>query len=60
LLPIVEPHADRLVDDFYNPRKVLVASLAHEPVQTEAMYLAGVLVLGLIFWLVSRAEARKR
>lgn len=40
-------------------RKVLVASLAHEPIQTESLYLAGILVLGLIFWLVSRAEARQ-
>ena len=41
-------------------RKVLVASLAHEPVQTEMLYLAGILILGVIFWLVSRAEARKK
>jgi uncharacterized membrane protein (DUF373 family) len=40
-------------------RKVLVASLAHESLQVETLYLAGILVLGLIFWLVSRAEARK-
>jgi uncharacterized membrane protein (DUF373 family)/hemoglobin-like flavoprotein len=41
-------------------RKVLVASLAHESLQAEAIYLAGILVLGLIYWLVSRAEVRKR
>ncbi len=41
-------------------RKVLVASLAHEPLQTEMLYLAGILILGVIFWLVSRAEARKK
>jgi uncharacterized membrane protein (DUF373 family) len=40
-------------------RKVLVASLAHESLQVEALYLAGILVLGAIYWLVSRAEARK-
>jgi uncharacterized membrane protein (DUF373 family) len=40
-------------------RKILVASLAHESLQVEGLYLAGILVLGLIFWLVSRAEARK-
>jgi uncharacterized membrane protein (DUF373 family) len=41
-------------------RKILVASLAHESLQVESLYLAGILVLGLIFWLVSRAEARKK
>jgi uncharacterized membrane protein (DUF373 family) len=41
-------------------RKVLVASLAHESLQVESLYLAGILVLGTIYWLVSRAEARKR
>jgi uncharacterized membrane protein (DUF373 family)/hemoglobin-like flavoprotein len=40
-------------------RKVLVASLAHESIQVEALYLAGILVLGAIYWLVSRAEGRK-
>jgi uncharacterized membrane protein (DUF373 family) len=40
-------------------RKVLVASLAHESIQVESLYLAGILILGLIFWLISRAEARK-
>jgi len=40
-------------------RKVLVASLAHESLEVEIMYLAGILILGAIFWLVSRAESRK-
>jgi uncharacterized membrane protein (DUF373 family) len=40
-------------------RKVLVASLTHETLQTELMYLGGILVLGLIFWVVTRAEAKK-
>lgn len=40
-------------------RKVLVASLAHESVQVEMLYLAGILILGVIYWLVSRAEHRK-
>lgn len=40
-------------------RKVLVASLTHETLQTELMYLGGILVLGLIFWVVSKAEAKK-
>jgi uncharacterized membrane protein (DUF373 family) len=41
-------------------RKVLIASLAHEDIQVEVLYLGGILVLGLIFWLVSRTESRKR
>jgi uncharacterized membrane protein (DUF373 family)/hemoglobin-like flavoprotein len=40
-------------------RKVLVASLAHESVQVEILYLAGILILGAIYWLVSRTESRK-
>jgi len=39
-------------------RKVLVASLAHESIQVESLYLAGILILGLIYWLISRAEKR--
>jgi len=39
-------------------RKVLVASLAHEPIQVESLYLVGILILGLIYWLISRAEKR--
>lgn len=39
-------------------RKVLVASLAHESIQVESLYLAGILILGLIYWLISRAERR--
>ena len=39
-------------------RKVLVASLAHEAIQVELMYLAGILILGSMYWLVSRAEKR--
>ncbi len=37
-------------------RKILVATVAQEPLTTEAFYLAGILVLGGMFWLVSRAE----
>jgi uncharacterized membrane protein (DUF373 family)/hemoglobin-like flavoprotein len=40
-------------------RKVLVASLAHESLQVEVLYLGGILILGAIYWLVSRAESRK-
>jgi uncharacterized membrane protein (DUF373 family)/hemoglobin-like flavoprotein len=40
-------------------RKVLVATLAHESLQTELLYLGGILILGVIFWLVTKAEAKK-
>jgi uncharacterized membrane protein (DUF373 family) len=40
-------------------RKVLVATLSHESLQTEIMYLAGILILGVIFWLVTKAETKK-
>jgi uncharacterized membrane protein (DUF373 family) len=40
-------------------RKVLVASLSHQEALTEGLYLAGILVCGLIYWLVSRAEKRQ-
>jgi uncharacterized membrane protein (DUF373 family) len=40
-------------------RKVLIASLGHQDLMTEGLYLAGILVCGLIYWLVSRAEAGK-
>jgi uncharacterized membrane protein (DUF373 family) len=41
-------------------RKVLIASLAHEDIKAEMLYLGGILILGVIFWLVSRTESRKR
>jgi uncharacterized membrane protein (DUF373 family) len=41
-------------------RKVLVTSLAPHDLWTEALYLAGILVCGVIFWLLSRAEAAKK
>jgi uncharacterized membrane protein (DUF373 family)/hemoglobin-like flavoprotein len=41
-------------------RKVLVASLATHDLWTEGLYLAGILVCGAIFWLVSRAESAKK
>jgi uncharacterized membrane protein (DUF373 family)/hemoglobin-like flavoprotein len=40
-------------------RKVLVTSLASHDLWTEGLYLAGILVCGVIFWLVSRAESGK-
>jgi uncharacterized membrane protein (DUF373 family)/hemoglobin-like flavoprotein len=41
-------------------RKVLVTSLKEHDLWTEGLYLAGILVCGVIFWLVSRAETAKR
>uniref|UniRef100_A0A7V4LD19 Heme-binding sensor globin domain-containing protein n=1 Tax=Desulfobacca acetoxidans TaxID=60893 RepID=A0A7V4LD19_9BACT len=41
-------------------RKILIATLSHESVQAELIYLGGILVFGLIYWLTVRAEARKR
>jgi uncharacterized membrane protein (DUF373 family) len=40
-------------------RKVLVTSLQEHNLWTEGVYLAGILVCGVIFWLVSRAETGK-
>ncbi len=41
-------------------RKVLVTSLASHDLWSEALYLAGILVCGVIFWLVSRAEGANK
>lgn len=41
-------------------RKVLVTSLASHDLWAEGLYLAGILVCGVIFWLVSRAESGKK
>jgi len=40
-------------------RKVLIATLSHEDVQMELVYLGGILIFGLIYWLISRAEAKR-
>jgi len=40
-------------------RKVLIATLSHEEVQAELVYLGGILIFGLIYWLIARTEARK-
>ncbi len=41
-------------------RKVLVASLTTQDLWTEGLFLAGILVCGVIFWLVSRAEGARK
>ena len=40
-------------------RKVLIATLSHEEVQTELVYLGGIFIFGIIYWLIARAEAAK-
>jgi uncharacterized membrane protein (DUF373 family) len=41
-------------------RKILVTSLTHETMVVKAFYLGGILVLGVIFWLVSKVEANTK
>jgi uncharacterized membrane protein (DUF373 family)/hemoglobin-like flavoprotein len=40
-------------------RKVLVSSLGQHDIWSEGVYLTGILVCGVIYWLVSRAESSK-
>ena len=40
-------------------RKVLIATLSHEDVKLELVYLGGIFIVGIIYWLISRSEARK-
>ena len=40
-------------------RKVLIATLSHEDIKMELVYLGGIFIFGIIYWLISRAEARK-
>jgi uncharacterized membrane protein (DUF373 family) len=41
-------------------RKVLVTSLGSHDLWSEGLYLAGILVCGVIFWLVSRVEGANK
>ncbi len=41
-------------------RKVLVSSLGQHDMWSEGLYLTGILVCGVIYWLVSRAEGNKK
>jgi uncharacterized membrane protein (DUF373 family) len=41
-------------------RKVLIATLSHEEIKTELVYLGGIFVFGIIYWLIARAEAAKK
>ena len=40
-------------------REVLITSLSHEALELQALILGGILVLGLVYWLVSKAESRQ-
>jgi uncharacterized membrane protein (DUF373 family) len=40
-------------------RKVLIATLSKEDIQLELVYLGGIFIFGIIYWLISRAEAKK-
>jgi uncharacterized membrane protein (DUF373 family) len=40
-------------------RKVLIATLSHEEVKTELVYLVGIFIFGIIYWLVARTEVKR-
>jgi uncharacterized membrane protein (DUF373 family) len=40
-------------------RKVLIATLSHEDIKMDLVYLAGILIFGLIYWLIARTEVKK-
>jgi uncharacterized membrane protein (DUF373 family) len=40
-------------------RKVLIATLSHESVQMEVVYLGGIFIFGIIYWLIARTETAK-
>ncbi|MEJ2092189.1 MAG: protoglobin domain-containing protein [Syntrophobacterales bacterium] len=40
-------------------RKVLIATLSHEDIKLELVYLGGIFIFGIIYWLIVRAETRK-
>jgi uncharacterized membrane protein (DUF373 family) len=40
-------------------RKVLIATLSHESVQMELVYLGGIFIFGIIYWLIARVEAAR-
>jgi uncharacterized membrane protein (DUF373 family)/hemoglobin-like flavoprotein len=41
-------------------RKILVATLSHETMEVQVTYLGGIFILGIIFWLVSKAESDRK
>jgi uncharacterized membrane protein (DUF373 family) len=40
-------------------RKVLIATLSHEDIKMDLVYLAGIFIFGLIYWLIARTEVKK-
>jgi uncharacterized membrane protein (DUF373 family) len=40
-------------------RKVLIATLSHEDIKMDLVYLAGILIFGIIYWLIARTEVKK-
>ena len=40
-------------------RKVLIATLSHEAMQMELVYLGGIFIFGIIYWLIVRAESKR-
>jgi len=40
-------------------RKVLIATLSHESIQMELIYLGGIFIFGIIYWLIVRAESAR-
>ncbi|MFW6127170.1 MAG: protoglobin domain-containing protein [Thermodesulfobacteriota bacterium] len=40
-------------------RKILMATLSHEDIYMELVYLGGIFIFGIIYWLIARTEARK-
>ncbi len=41
-------------------RKILIATITHESLQVELLYLGGILVLGMVYWLIHRTEMARR
>ena len=40
-------------------RKVLIATLSHETMQMELVYLGGIFIFGIIYWLIVRVESKR-
>jgi len=40
-------------------RKILIATLSHEDIYMELVYLGGIFIFGIIYWLIARTEAKK-
>ncbi len=40
-------------------REELISSISHKDISIQALYIGGILVLGFVYWLLSRDEARK-